>query len=277
LTLAASQAPLFRRPTVGAVVVSSQWVKDDILEHYRVPPAKIQVIPWASPNAPFAQPATGQLAEVRERYALTEPFCLYPAVTWPHKNHLRLVEAVALLRDEHDLQINLVCTGALTDFYHQRIRPVIEALKLEEQVRFLGHIPGEDLRALYRLAQFVVIPTLFEAASSMIFEAWQEGIAITCSNATSLPEQAADSALLFDPYSVAAIAGAVRQMADDANLRERLLQRGYQRQQDFSWARTARAYRAVYRRVAGLPLDDVDRELLEVDWMRNPDRAGLAR
>ena len=51
------------------------------------------------------------MARVRQEYRLPDRFLLYPAMTFPHKNHLRLFEALALLRDRHDLTLPLVCTG----------------------------------------------------------------------------------------------------------------------------------------------------------------------
>ena len=141
-------------------------------------------------------------------------------------------------------------------------------LRLEDQVKFLGMVPAEDLRVLYRLAQFVVIPTLFEAASGPIYEAWYDGTPVACSNVTSLPEQAGDAALLFDPLSVEAIAAGVGEMATNPEVRESLRKRGERRLKDFSWERTAKAYRAVYRRAAGHSLEEEDRWLLTWDWMR---------
>jgi glycosyltransferase involved in cell wall biosynthesis len=89
---------------------------------------------------------------------------------------------------------------------------------------------------------------------------------------TSLPEQVGDAALLFDPLSVEAIAIAMKQMATDESLRASLVRKGRQRLLDFSWERTAKAYRAVYRSAAGRTLSEEDRFLLSWDWMRNPKR-----
>ncbi|MBN2305155.1 MAG: glycosyltransferase family 4 protein [Anaerolineae bacterium] len=255
-----------------AVAVASQWIKGDVMRQYHVDPSKVQVIPFAPFSEAYVPPTPDVLATVRQKYALAGSFALYPAVTWPHKNHLRLLDALAHLRDRDGVRANLVCTGFLSEYYHATIKPHIAALGLGEQVRFLGLVPRDDLRALYRLADFVVSPSLFEAASSMMFEAWQDGTPVTCSNVTSLPQQAGDAALLFDPYSVDDIAGAMGQMAASADLRADLVARGTRRSEDFTWDRTARAYRALYRRLAGRVLSDEDQDLLAWDWMQDPRR-----
>jgi len=258
------------------VVVASQWVKQDIVQHYHVNPDKIQIIPWAPPTQAYPEPKADTLDAVRKNYRLSNPFALYPSMAWAHKNHIRLLEALALLRDRDSLKVHLVCTGHQGEFWPQ-IRKRLWALGLQDQVKFLGMVASEDLRALYRLAQFVVIPTLFEAASGPLFEAWQDGTPVACSRVTSLPEQAGDAALLFDPFSVGAIAEAIAQMATDLKLREDLRQRGARRLQDFSWERTAKAYRAVYRRAAGYALTKEDQWLLSWDWMREPQRKTEAK
>ena len=250
------------------VVVESRWVKDDIVKQFGLDPKKIQVIPLAPPTQTYPEPSVAAAGHVLNTYGLEQPFALYPALTWPHKNHVRLLEALALLRDRHQIRVRLVCTGYQNSFWPQVERRLGD-LGLQDQVRFLGMIPAEHLRAVYRLTQFVVIPTLFEAASEPVYEAWHDGAPVACSNVTSLPAQAGDAALIFDPHSVESIAAAVGEMATNAQLREVLTQRGAARLRNFSWDRTAKAYRAVYRRAAGRPLTEEERWLLTWDWMQD--------
>ncbi|HEX8339015.1 MAG TPA: glycosyltransferase family 1 protein [Pyrinomonadaceae bacterium] len=249
------------------VVVASEFVRRDVVERYRIDSRKVQVIPWAPPPLPESHPAE-DFSALRSRYGLSErPFALYPAMTWEHKNHVRLLEALARLRDRDGPEIRFVFTGHKTHFW-PRVERRVNELGLAGQVRFLGLIPHEELSTLYRAAQFVFVPTLFEAASAPLFEAWQHGVPVACSAVTSLPEQAAGAALLFDPFDVEAIARALRRMATEEVLRDELRRSGARRLDDFSLERTAKAYRAVYRRAAGLRLCDEDRRLLGWDWMR---------
>src|SRR5262249_20194886 len=129
-------------------------------------------------------------------------------------------------------------------------------------VRFLGMIPHEDLRAIYRLAQFTVLPSLFEGAGLPLVEAWNEGSPVACADTTSLGEHAGDGALLFDPMSAKNIADAIEKMASDSALRERLRERGFARLRSFNWESTAKAYRAVYRRAANRTLTQEDQWIL---------------
>jgi glycosyltransferase involved in cell wall biosynthesis len=252
-----------------SVVVASQWVANDIARQLGVTPGKLQVIPWAPPTQAIAAPSAEARRGLLIKYGVEAPYFLYPAVTWEHKNHVRLLEAVATVRDRCGISLRLVCTGRKHPSTWPRIEAALNQYGLHEQVTFLGTVPAVDLRALYAEAQFVFVPTLFEAASAPIFEAWLEGVPAACSTVTSLPEQVSDAALLFDPLSVDSMADALQRMATDSDLRAKLRERGTKRLRSFDWDATAKAYRAVYRRAAGrLPLSEEDERLLAWDWMR---------
>jgi glycosyltransferase involved in cell wall biosynthesis len=254
------------------VVVGSEWIKQDVIRQYGVSPDKVQIIPWAPPTMQYPQISQSTLDEVKKKHQLPADFALYPAVTWPHKNHLRLLDALVELRDRRGLVVNLVCTGSKYGGHWPKIEQRLRELNLGSQVKFLGFLPEADLRAVYQLAQFLVLPTLFEADSCPIHEAWTEGLPVASANITALPDQVGDAGELFDPKYVSAIADAMQKMATDRQLRERLRHRGHERVKDFSWERTAKAFRAVYRRAAGCTLGEEDRWLLQWDWMREPRR-----
>jgi glycosyltransferase involved in cell wall biosynthesis len=255
---AASWRPACR--DAAAIATDCVWVRHDVAERYAIPSEKIYSIPMGAPTTLYGAP--NDLAAVRQKFDLPSTFAFYPAQTWQHKNHLQLLEALALLRARDNLIVNLICTGAQNEFYRvvaQRVR----ALQLETQVRFLGFVEPAELRTLYHLAQFVIHPSLFEGGGLPILEAFNEGAPVACANTTSLPEYAGDAALYFDSTSVENIADAAKQMITDAALRASLRERGHARVQSFPWERTARMYRALYRKIAGQELSADDHALLE--------------
>ncbi len=253
----------------STIVVASEWTKQDFIKQYAIQPEKIQVIPWAPPTQAYGVPNTEEIASVKKRYRLDKPFALFPAMIWEHKNHLTLIEAYLKARRETDLGLQIICTGFQNEPHWSRIKKRLEKNDLCEDVRFVGLISESDLRCIYNQALFVIVPTLFEAASGPVFEAWHEGIPVACSDVTSLPEQVADAALLFNPHSVDDIKNVLVRMTIDTDLRDELVAKGQRRLKDFSWEKTAKAYRAVYRRAAGHELTEEDRKLLGWDWMRH--------
>jgi glycosyltransferase involved in cell wall biosynthesis len=248
------------------VAVASSWIKEDILKHYGLPGEKVQVIPFAPLLTAYPQPAVDDCHRVRSKLMLPETFAFYPAQTWPHKNHMRLLEALTILRDRHGLRVKLVCSGHLTDFYAQ-IEQRVRQLHLDDDVLFLGFVSPLELNCLYRLCRCVVIPSTFESWSFPIWEAFLGGAAVGCSNVTGMPSLAAGAALLFDPGKPEEIAEVVRSIWVDGRLREELSKRGKGRVEAFSWEFTARIFRAYYRRLADRDLTEEDRKSITATFL----------
>ena len=244
-----------------AITVGSQFAKDDIVKQYGIAPEKIYVTHWAPPTDVYSEVNEESLTHTRNKFNLPQIFAFYPAQTWRHKNHLRLLEALAILRDRDHITLNLVCAGTRSEFWRV-IEKHIREMRLEYQASFLGFVKPHELRTLYHLAQFVIHPSLFEGGGLPILEAFREGVPVACSNTTSLPEYAGDAALYFDPVSPESIANAAKRMATDEALRASLCARGAARVRTFTWERTAKMYRTLYRHVAGGVLSNEDHELL---------------
>ena len=233
----------------SAVVVASRFVKEDVIRCCGVPAENVEVIWWGSPSRAYAEPSAEQLEWARKICPDDRPFAVYPAQTWPHKNHLRLLEALASLRDQEGLHVPLVCTGAATKHF-DAVRRRVSDLDLQSQVVFTGRVDESALMALYRTARMMIVPTLFEAISFPIFEAFAEKLPVACSNVTALPEQVGDAAVVFDPYDVVDMARKVAELYRSEDLRADRIRKGSRRLSEFAWGNTAEAYRSLYRRVA---------------------------
>jgi glycosyltransferase involved in cell wall biosynthesis len=244
------------------VPVTSSWVKRDVIEQFGLPEEKVAVVPLTGALGAYPAPTEDDLAATRAKLGLPDAFAFYPAQTWPHKNHLALLDAIAMLRDRHAVTVPLVCSGRQTDHF-AAIRARVAELGLAPAVRFVGFVSPIELRSLYALCRCVVVPTTFEAASGPLNEAFQAGAPAACSNVTSLPEQAGDSALVFDPHRPEEIAGAILALWTDQGLRRTLAERGRANVARFTWARTARHFRAWYRKLGARALTAEDRHLLE--------------
>ncbi len=117
-------------------------------------------------------------------------------------------------------------------------------------MRFLGRISERELIALYSLAEMFAFPSFFEGFGIPPLEAMACGAPVITSNTSSLPEMAGDAALLVDPHDVHAIAAAIARLAENAQLREELSQKGYRQVQRYTWSGAAAKMLAVYQRVS---------------------------
>jgi glycosyltransferase involved in cell wall biosynthesis len=246
----------------ATVVVMSRWGRDDIVREYGLESSKVAVVPWAPMLAEYPVPDEATIDATKRKYRLPSRFAYFPAHTFPHKNHLGLLAALARLRDTSAIEVPVVCTGRRNEFY-RLIRQRVRDLGLSDQVQFLGFVPPVDVNVLYRVCHAVLFPTLFEGWGLPLSEAFVAGAPIACSRVTCLPEQADGAALLFDPYSETAIARAAAEVWLDDDLRARLVARGRQVAARLSWDRTAEMFRAHYRKAAGRPLEPRDVDLLE--------------
>ena len=228
----------------AAVVVVSNWVKNDIIAHYGIEATKIHVVPYAPPTANYPTIEGEAANELRERLRLPHQFAFYPAQTWAHKNHIGLLKALRRLRDE-GLIIPLVCSGRKTDYFPS-VWAEVERLELRDQIHFVGFVAPAELRFLYRSARIVTVPTLFEAASFPIWEAFAEHVPVACSNVTSLPELAEGAAAIFDPKNVDDMADAIRRVWVDERVRDAYAREGARRVAALSWEKTALAMIRLY-------------------------------
>jgi glycosyltransferase involved in cell wall biosynthesis len=243
------------------VVAATTWAKNDFVRSFGLAADRIIVIPVAPTPDAYPSPSAEETAAVRSKFDLPARFLVYPAQTWQHKNHLRLIEAVARVRDLHGESIDIICTGHLNEHY-AAIRAALRRLRLRDRVRFVGYVTAAELQSIYQLATGMIFPSLFEGWGIPIVEAFQAGIPVASSNATSLPSLVGDAALTFDPHDVDQISDATLAIWTDAALRERLVARGNARLAQLNPDTVARTYRALYREVAGRALNEDDRALL---------------
>ena len=244
-----------------AVVAMTSWGRCDFVSSYGLDEEKVWVVPGASVLPEYPAPNAADLEEVRTRLSLPDAFLLYPAQPWPHKNHERLLEALALVRERTGATIPLVCSGAPADAF-DRIRGRARELGLAGTTVFPGFVSPKELRGLYELATALSFPSRFEGWGLPVCEALSAGLPVASSSATGLPELVGDAGLIFDPESTEQIAEAVQRIWTDEGLRRTLAERGRERDELFSWERTARLFRAHYRRIGGQSLAEEDRILL---------------
>ena len=230
------------------VLTVSETSKRDILRYFHVPESKIDVIYNAIDERLGEAPSDAEMAQVRERYQLNDPFVLYAGNIKPHKNLERLIEAFHTLRRGGLENVKLLIIGDEISKY-ATLRRTVHRYKLHKHVRFFGFVPDATLAILYRLARVFVFPSLYEGFGLPPLEAMASGTPVITSNVSSLPEVVGDAAMLIDPYEPDAIAGAMRRVLMEDRLRDDMRERGLARAREFSWDRSVRRVRQIYEEV----------------------------
>ena len=220
--------------TADKILCESQFVKNDIVKFLGIDPNKVQVVQSPPPKCFNSSTIDANLYKIiKEKYNLPEEYIFYPAQFWPHKNHIKLLEAFGIVKKEFN-DLKLVFTGSKQNNF-QSVDRRIQELQLENNIVYLGYIDYSDLPFLYKMSKFLVMPTLFESISIPIYEAFSLKVAVCCSNVVALPEQVGEAGLLFDPNNENDIAEKMIMYLNDSTLLEEKASLGYLKINSFDY------------------------------------------
>jgi glycosyltransferase involved in cell wall biosynthesis len=224
-----------------ALIAVSETTKRDLCTHLRLPEDRVFVVYEGVDHAVF-RPLPGR--------PLEEPYVLFVGSEHPRKNLPTVLRAFAALKREPRFRelklLKIGSAGGGEGPFRARTQRAVAALGLERDVVFREGISDEELARCYSNAACLVMPSFYEGFGFPPVEAMACGCPVVVSTAGSLPEIAADAALLVDPHDAAALTDAVRRTLTDEATRKELIERGLRRAAEFSWERTARETTAVY-------------------------------
>jgi glycosyltransferase involved in cell wall biosynthesis len=234
------------------VITGSSFSRQDILEQYRLPPGRVDVVTLgAGPGltAPVEASATLQILDF---YGIRKPYILCLGRLNPRKNLGGLVRAFAALKTGKNPPHTLVIVGR-RDFDTGEILRDIQNSPASKDVVVTGYVPDEHLPALYSEADVFLYPSFFEGFGLPVLEAMSLGVPVITSDSSSLRETAGDAALLVDPRDPESIRAALERLTGDAELRRTYSERGRIRAGEFSWEAAAARTLEIYERVCGEP------------------------
>jgi len=227
-----------------AILTISEQTKADLISMIGAEERKI-FITYSGINQRYFDPVSEPgLESFRQRQRLPRGYLLYVGNLKPHKNVTGLIRNWANL--PNSLRPLLVIVGAKIDQYAELRRLAMELGRAEE-INFVGSLPDEEMPALYQNARALVLPSWYEGFGAPPLEAMASGIPVAVSNRGSLPEIAANAALIFDPADDQQFVGSLERILTDEALRQTLIEKGKQRASQFTWARCAEKTYQVYK------------------------------
>ncbi|MCK0161191.1 glycosyltransferase family 4 protein [Allomuricauda sp. F6463D] len=198
------------------IVTDSNYVKDDIIETYKIEDNKIEVI-YAAPSEMF-----------RDKGLKREKFILTVSSIDPRKNLKSVIQAYKQL----DTDYKLVIVG--------KSNHIFSNLDLEEEmgdsnINFTGYLSDKELIELYNKAEIFIYASFFEGFGMPPLEAQACGCCCIVSNKTSLPEVYQDSVHYCEPTDLESIKSAMKNLIENPELRIQLRDKGFENLKRFSW------------------------------------------
>lgn len=231
----------YRRGRAGTMACVSSGVETELHEHY--------------PSLPVARTPNGVAVtrfrpddRVRDRVRLEEGVdgvvvCLFVGGDWGRKGLALAVAALARVDDSLDLRLWVVGGGD-----ERRFEELSEESGVGSRVRFFGH--RDDAERYFQAADIFVLPTAYEAAPLVLYEAAASSLPIVVTAVNGVEDVVVDgeSGLLVerDPDAVAV---ALSALARNPGLRRRIGEEARRRASEFTWDRSAAEVIALYERL----------------------------
>lgn len=219
----------------AAIICISENTKKDLLERYSLPEGKVKVTHLASEINESISYGTESVP--------SQPYYLYVGSRSKYKNYEGLLKAFARavsIRPE----VRLCVVGQP---FNKAESKLMTDLKLTSQIQNYGHVADPHLAKLYRCSVALVYPSLYEGFGIPPLEAMSCGTVVVASDCSSIPEVVGDAGLLFNPGASEDLADILLSLLSSPTQRERLIAKGRERAQVFSWDKTVAQTIEVYR------------------------------
>ncbi len=222
---------------VNRIATVSQFSKNDIIDKYKINPAKIDVV-YNGANNLFQQISKTEKDEIKEKYSAGNNYFLYVGSIHPRKNVVSLLQAFDSFKSQTNSNFKLVLTGRMA-WKTGTVSNVFNQMKYKNDVIFTGYLSNEDLAKITAAAFALCYVSLFEGFGIPIIEAMKCGVPVICSNTSSMKEIGEGATVQINPNSIESITYAMVLLSKDEALQQTLIAKGLERQAAFSWDKSA--------------------------------------
>ena len=225
------------------VITISHFSAREIEKYLHLPAKQILVTPLGVDAEAFAPTHSDETVLPKE---YETPFLLFVGGDSEAKNLPTLLQAFALIKNQHKSSLSLVCWGS-GEACRKRHQTFLKEHGIEADV-FFPELQADDtlLRQLYRKAEVFVFPSIYEGFGLPPLEAMAAGTPVACSKFASLPEVVGDAAIFFDAKSAEHMAQVILHLLTDATVSRTLITRGYQRVKEFTWTGSAGIHMKIF-------------------------------
>ena len=230
--------PFWQSRFSDKIIAVSESTKNDLISFYGVDPAKIEVI-YSGVSLGAGNVDKEKLRQFRADNGLPERFILFLGKLEPRKNLIGIIRAFNLVKNKKEFNdLSLVVVGS-EGWLYEDIFAEANQSPYKKNIIFRDHITDKDRLLFYNSASVFVYPSFFEGFGFPPLEAITCNVPTIIANTSSLPEIVGRASLMVDPSNLDEIADAMTMAINDSRLRERMISRVLNIQENFSWGKTA--------------------------------------
>ena len=228
--------PRFARIAKRIATVSF-YSKEDIARSFKISYDKIDVV-YDGINQIFKPLSENEKIAVRKKFTGGAEYFLFVGALHPRKNVSGLLNAFDSFKTDTDNNIKLIIVGGEM---HKTgdIFETYDNMRFKDDVIFTGRVATSDLHDIFGAALALTFVPFFEGFGIPVVEAMTAGVPVLCSNTTSIPEVGGNAVIYADPMKIDQITDAMLKLANDKELRQELIEKGFEQKNKFSWDETA--------------------------------------
>ena len=219
-------------PKSTGIIVDSNVNKENLSQLYNINKEKIIVIPFeAAPSIKDFSQRKLNKEYLNPTYKIKSPYIFYPAQFWAHKNHIYILESIAILKKLYGIKMNIVFSGSDKGNLNY-IKKSVNLFGLENQVRFMGFINNDLLIDIYRNSFALVMPTYFGPTNLPPLEAFKLGIPVIYPDIKDMREQIGNAAKFINLLDPKSLTIQIKNLYKNENLRKKIIKAGFKRYQE---------------------------------------------
>jgi len=197
------------------IIVDSETTKTQLIDGYNF--RRSFILPFIPPSYILNYKGEKTRSNVLKNLNIKSQYLFYPAQFCSDKNHINILKALVLLRNQN-IKIHLVLVGRKHNSF-ESIKKFIKKYDLADQVYILGYVCNEDIIELYKNCLALIIPAFYGPTYIPITEAIYFGKPVVVSNIPELNLQGGKAALLVNPFDVVDISNKLKEIIYDDKLR----------------------------------------------------------
>ena len=240
--------------SVDRIVAATQHERQLLQQVFRVPPARVAVIPLGVDLEQF-RPRDQAAARAELHRPEGERLLLAVGRMEPLKGFDILIRALAEMTERERAALVVVGGDERAAPEFARLRAVAKEVGVDDRVEFPGAIPHERLAVHYNAADVVVIPSFYESFGLVALEAMASGVPVVASRVGGLTSTVADgrTGYLVPWRCPEPFAEKIDLLLSNDALRRALGSAGAGTVQRYAWEKVASILRGLYEEVLGQP------------------------